>query len=125
MGYRTLIQKFANELRIALGGKLSAETAAVTLSSNAGEINATAGRITTEALTTAAGAAVTLTITNNLVEAGDIIFVTRQGGTSDEGTEIVLAVAGAGSFTILIENRHASAAFDGTFIFGFLVVKMS
>lgn len=113
-----------DELHFALGGKLSAEAAAVTLSSNAGTLNAIAGRITTEALTTAAGAAETLTITNNLVRAGDIILLTRQGGTSDEGTEIMLATAANGSFTILMENRHASAAFDGTFIIGFLVIRM-
>jgi len=112
------------DLLIEAGGTLSADAGAVTLESNTGEINAIAGRITTEALSTAAGAAATLTITNSKVAAGDIILLTRQGGTSDEGTEVMLATAGAGSFTVLLENRHASAAFDGTFIIGFLVVKM-
>lgn len=123
----------ADELHIADAGRIrldgaaviEAETAAVTLSSNAGTLSKRMGLITTEALTTAAGAAVTLTITNVLCVATDIIRVWRQGGTSDEGTEIFYGIPGAGSFTILLENRHASAAFDGTFIFGFEIIKQA
>lgn len=112
-------------LRLDGQAKLEVETGAVTLSSNAGTINQLAGKITTEALTTAAGAAATLTITNSLVAATDHIFLQRVGGTSDEGTEIYHPTPGSGSFTITLENRHASAAFDGTFIFSFLVVKQA
>lgn len=123
----------SDEVVVADGGKITVESGGAievlsgtgTCSTNAVTINALSGKITTEALTTAAGAAVTLTITNDQVVATDIILLTRQGGTSDEGTEIMLATAGAGSFTILIENRHASAAFDGTFIIGFYVVKVA
>lgn len=112
-------------LRFEGGAALEVETGAVTLSSNAGTLSQLAGKITTEALTTAAGAAVSLTITNTLVAATDIILLTRNGGTSDEGTPEWTVTPGAGSFVILLENRHASAAFDGTFIFGFLVVKQA
>lgn len=113
------------KLRFAAASGIEVETGAVTLSSNAGTLSKRAGKITTEALTTAAGAAVTLTITNTLVAATDIIIVTRNGGTSDEGTPEYTVNPGSGSFTIVLENRHASAAFDGTFIFGFLVVKQA
>lgn len=121
----------AGELHVADTGRIrldgaavvEAETAAVTLSSNAGTLSKRMGLITTEALTTAAGAAVTLTITNTLAAATDFLKVWRQGGTSDEGTEIYYGIPADGSFTILLENRHASAAFDGTFIFGFELVK--
>ena len=123
----------ANLLEVEAGGKirfegtaiLEVDTNVVTLVSNAGTINARAGVITTEALTTAAGAAATLTITNSQVAVGDIVRLNRVGGTSDEGTEIFHAVAGAGSFTITLENRHASAAFDGTFLFFFEVIKQA
>ena len=117
----------ADEGRIRLDGAavVEAETAAVTLSSNAGTLSKRMGLITTEALTTAAGVAVTLTITNTLCALTDLIRVWRQGGTSDEGTEIFYAIPGDGSFTILLENRHASAAFDGTFIFGFEIIKQA
>jgi hypothetical protein len=110
---------------VTIAGALSVSAGAVTLSSNAGTLSKRAGKITSEALTTAAGAAVTFTITNTLVEATDIIILTRNGGTSDEGTPEWQAIPGSGSFTILLENRHASAAFDGTFIFGFLVIKQA
>lgn len=117
----------ADDGRIRLDGEavIEVETGAVTLSSNAGTLSQLAGKVTTEALTTAAGAAVSLTITNTLVAATDIILVTRNGGTSDEGTPEWTVTPGSGSFVILLENRHASAAFDGTFIFGFLVIKQA
>lgn len=117
----------ADDGRIRLDGEavIEVETGAVTLSSNAGTLSQLAGKITTEALTTPAGAAATLTIENTLVAATDIILVTRNGGTSDEGTPEFTVTPGSGSFVILLENRHASAAFDGTFIFGFLVIKQA
>lgn len=121
----TLTVEDGGTLRLDGGSALEVETGAVTLSSNAGTLSQLAGKITTEALTTAAGAAETLTITNTLVAATDIIILTRNGGTSDEGTPEVTVTPGSGSFVITLENRHASAAFDGTFIFGFLVIKQA
>lgn len=130
---KVYMKQGAAELHVADDGKLrldgqavlEIETGSVTLSSNAGTLNAIAGKITTETLTTAAGDPVTLTITNSEVAATDIILVTRNGGTSDEGTPEWKVTPGSGSFAILLENRHASAAFDGTFIFGFLVIKQA
>lgn len=98
-------------------------TGTVTLSSNAGTVNTLAGKITTESLTTAAGADATLTITCNKCAAADIVLLTRNGGTSTAGTPIFSVVPGAGSFVITLSNKHASAAFDGTFIIGFQIVK--
>ena len=95
----------------------------VTLVSDAGTLNRRAGIVTSEASTLAAGSAVSYVITNSEVAAGDIVMVSRMGGTSNEGTEIWSAVATANTITVLVENRHASAAFDGTFIFAFLVIK--
>lgn len=94
-----------------------------TTSSNAVTINAGAGVITTESLTTAAGASQAITLTNSFVAATDMVFVTINGGTSTTGSIEVRAVPGAGSVTITLYNRHASAAFNGTFILAFLVVK--
>lgn len=110
-------------LVFAAGGTLNADSGTVTLSSNAGTLSKMAGVITTESLTTAAGAGQDLTITNTVVAATDIILVTRNGGTSTGGTPVFNAVPGAGSFVITVDNKHASAAFNGTFILGFLVVK--
>lgn len=122
---KVYMKQGGDTLHLDSDGVIEYEAGAVTLSSNAGTLNARAGKITSEALATAAGAAVTLTITNSECAAADIILVTRNGGTSDEGTPEWTVTPGAGSFTILLENRHASAAFDGTFIFGFLIIKQA
>lgn len=97
----------------------------VTLSTNAGTLSQLSGRITTEALTTAAAASQALTITNTLCAAADLIQVTWTGGTSTGGTPIIKVVPGAGSFVITIYNKHASAAFDGTFILSFVIGKIT
>lgn len=94
-----------------------------TTSSNAVTINAACGVITSESLTTAAGASQAITVTNSYCATTDMIFVLMNGGTSTTGTLEIKAVPGAGSFVITLTNRHASAAFNGTFILAFLIVK--
>jgi hypothetical protein len=104
------------------GGTINADSGTVTLSTNAGTVSKMAGVITTEALTTAAGASQALTITNTLCATTSILLVTRAGGTSTGGTPIMKAVPGSGSFVITLDNKHAAAAFDGTFILSFLLM---
>lgn len=94
-----------------------------TTSSNAVTINAACGVITSESLTTAAGASQAITLTNSYIAATDMVFITQNGGTSTTGSLEIKAVPAAGSCTITLTNRHASAAFNGTFILAFLVVK--
>ena len=95
----------------------------VTLATNAGTLSQLAGRITTEALTTAGGASQALTITDTLCAATSLIFVQWSGGSSTTGTPIIKAVPGAGSFVVTLYNQHASAAFNGTFILDFVIAK--
>jgi hypothetical protein len=95
----------------------------VTLASNAGTLNRLAGRITTEALTTAAAGSQALVLTNSLVAAGDMVHVQWSGGTSTGGTPIIKAVCTASTLTITLYNKHASAAFDGTFILDYRIDK--
>lgn len=101
------------------------EVGAATCSSNAATLNTRNGKITSESLSTAAAAAQALTITCNKVAAGDIVHVTRIGGTSATGTPIIKAVAGDGSFVITLDNKHASAAFNGTFILGYSIIPLA
>jgi hypothetical protein len=109
-------------ITFAAGGTLDADSGTVTLSSNAGTVSKMAGIITTESLTTAAGSGQDLTITNTLCASTSIILVTRTGGTSATGTPVIKAVPGAGSFVITLDNKHASAAFNGTFILSYLLI---
>ena len=113
------------ELHINSGGKLSADVGAVTMVSNAGTLNAIAGKVTSEALTTAAAGAQALTLTNSLVDAADIVIATINGGTSTTGSAELKAVATASTITFTLTNRHASAAFNGTFIIGYVVMKQN
>lgn len=96
----------------------------VTLATNAGTVSKLVGKITTESLTTAAAGSVNLAITNAEVAEGDIVMVTRNGGSSTNGTPTINVTVVDGGFTIVLTNRHASAAFNGTFVFGFQVLKI-
>ncbi len=90
------------------GGTASASSSAATLSKRSGVI-------TSEALTTAAGAAETLTITNTLVAATSIITCSVRNGTNTQGIPVVGVVTpGSGSFTVKVYNLHSSQALNGT-----------
>lgn len=99
------------------GGTASATAGAATLSKQCGVI-------TSEALTTAAAGAYTLTLTNTLVAATSIVLVTFANGTNTQGTlELSRVTPGSGSVVILIRNSHASEALNGTIKISFLVIN--
>lgn len=73
------------------------------------------GVITTEALTTAAAAVYTLTITNSKAAAGQIVMASVSDGTNTQGAPVVVRVTpSASSLVIKIKNVHASEALNGT-----------
>ncbi len=80
------------------------------------------GVITTDAITTAAGAAHVITVTNTLVAATSRILVTLDKNGS-AGTPVITSVTpGSGSFTVEISNLHASAAVNAALKVHFLVL---
>jgi hypothetical protein len=86
--------------------------------------NATAGVITTESLSTAAGAIYTLTLTSNLIKAGSVVFVSPTLGSATTGTACVAHVTPAnGSVVIKIKNIDATNAFNGTLKIGFAIFQ--
>ncbi|HEY1750383.1 MAG TPA: hypothetical protein VGG29_03920 [Caulobacteraceae bacterium] len=106
------------------GGSMSADKGAATANSAgsyAVTINKMAGVVTTDSLSTAAGASQAITITDSQVTASSLVLVSRVGGTDTAGTPILKAVPGAGTITLTVANNHASAAFNGTFVVDFLV----
>lgn len=106
----------------ALEAYMASTAAAV---AGAATLNQGQGVVTSEALTTAAGADYTLTLTNSLIRATDLVFATAQSGTNTQGDLLLGACTpGAGSATIVIRNGHASQALNGTIKIGFLVVRM-
>lgn len=109
---------------IGVGGTINADSGTATATGGAATLSKMAGVITSEALTTAAGADYTLTLTNTVIAAADLVFATVQTGSNTTVGLVVHEVTpGAGSATIKIRNQHASAALDGTIKISFLVVK--
>lgn len=105
-----------NPLVVDTGG---ATGKAGTSSAGAVTLNKSAGLITTESVTTAAGSDYTLTITNNKVLASDLVFVNVTNGSNTGGSPTVGAVTpAAGSLVIKIHNSGA-AAFNGTLKIGY------
>jgi hypothetical protein len=111
---------------LATLGSVKVDTGTKTAAATAGAatLNKNAGVITSEALTTAAGATYTLTLTNSAIAAADQVLVTVGNGTNSAGQPNVTTVTpGAGSVVIVMQNIHASAALNGTIKFSFVVHK--
>ena len=121
---------FRNDMRITgdltVDGAttIAADAATATAVTAAATLAAKAGKITTEALTTAQNLFYTLTITNTAVKATDIAVASVANGTNTQGTPMVCRVTpGAGTLVVEIQNKHASAqALNGTLVISFLVV---
>lgn len=108
----------ASQLSLGKGTQTASATA------GAATLHQPQGKITSEALTTAAAANYTLTLTNEKIVATDLVFVSVAYGTATAGTPVVSRVTpAAGSVVIVIKNDHASAAFDGTLVVSYFVVK--
>lgn len=104
---------------------LATEMSTGTCVTNAVTINDYIGMITTEALTTAQNAIETITLTNSMIAAADMVNIMLALGTSSAGTPMLGTVTpAAGSCVIKVINKHASAvAFNGTLKIGFQVIK--
>lgn len=93
------------------------DDAAVTGAAGAASSSHTGVSITTEALSTAAAATYTETLTNADISANSIVLAQAGYGTSTTGTPVVTSVVpAAGSVVIKVLNAHASAAFNGTLV---------
>jgi hypothetical protein len=97
-----------------------------TEATNAVTINKPAGKITTSALTTAAGASYTITLTNSAILSTSYLMVTAGTYSGTLGTNGVprvnVTAIAAGSATIVVSNSHASNALSGTQIIYFQVI---
>jgi hypothetical protein len=116
----------AAQIEILAGGTFRVDTGTKTAAATSGAatLNKLAGVITSEALTTAAAATYTLTLTDSRIAAADQVFVSVGNGTNSAGTPAVATVTPApGSVVIVIRNAHASAALNGTLTIAFAVLK--
>lgn len=105
----------ADDEAAAWGKTPQVDSGAVTATDGAATLNKMGGVITSEALTTAAAALYTLTITNSKAAAGQIVMASISNGTNSAGTPHVVSVTpGAGTIVIVIRNGHAADALNGT-----------
>lgn len=101
----------------------TANIGTATASSGAATLNKISGTITSEALTTAAGADYTLTLTNSTIAATSRVFATPDNGTNTTaGMAVGRVTPAAGSVVILVRNTHASVAWNGTIKVNFAVM---
>lgn len=120
---------FRNNVRITgnltVDGSKSRTVGTATAAAGAATLAATAGKITTEGLTTAQNAIYTLTITNTEIAAGDIVMASVANGTNTQGTPMIgLITPAADSVAIQVINKHATAeALNGTLVVSFVVEK--
>ncbi len=108
--------------------RLAVNSGALMLTAGAGYtgvLNTGAGTITTDNLSTPPGGRHVISVENALVEKNDIIMVTRAGGSNSAGAPECEAVAAPGRIIITLKNNALSGAFNGAFVYNFLVVKAS
>lgn len=95
-----------------------------TATSGAATLNQPSGVVTSEALSTAATAVYTLTLTNNQILATDIIQATCANGTNTGGAPVVsTANAANGSIVFKVVNAGASAL-NGTITVQYVIWKL-
>ena len=113
-GVKTNLYLMFNGVQVAVinaANGLTFAATAVTGAAGASTANAQKVIITTESLTTAAGATYTETLTNSYITANSVCVVGV--ATAGTGTPVVTKVTpAAGSVVIIIQNIHASAAFN-------------
>lgn len=96
-----------------------------TSTAGAATITAQTGVITTEALTTAAGATYTMTLTNKLINASSIVTAVVGNGTNTVcGLVPITVTPGAGSAVMIFQNPGLTAL-NGTVKIGFTVFNLS
>lgn len=114
-------------LTFSAGGQIDVDSSTTIASGTGGTSTATlskmAGVITTDAITTAAGATHVMTITNTLAATGDLVLLTRAGGTNTRHNFSLDAVTGASTITVTIANNEPANAINGTIIFNFVLLK--
>jgi len=117
-----------SEMRAKLFCVYPDETSTVTQITNRSTgvtLNATAGQITTDDTSLAAGAEATFTVTNSYVTAKTIpVIAAASGQTAGTSIPFVTAVA-AGSFDITLSNHHASTADTGAMVINFALIDVN
>lgn len=103
--------------------QLLPDNGTATATAGAATLNKMAGVITSEALTTAAGATYVLTLTNSVIAAADMVFASVDDNGSTGTPAITTVALAAGSVVITVQNIHATVAFNAAIKISFMVLK--
>ena len=107
-------------------GALESDNSTASATAGAATVNDYVGSVTSETITTAAGATYTLTVTNSRVTVGDMVIGNIRNGTNTVGIPVLSSLAaGAGTIVAKIVNASITTALSGTIVTDFLVVKRS
>lgn len=105
-------------------GAINVDVRTGTAASNAVTLNWEAFKITSESLTTAAGAEYACTMTNNKVAADSIVLYSCGNGTNTQWTVACgQARVSNGSCVLSITNTHASEALNGTITISGIIIN--
>lgn len=119
----TGVKTFTGNPTFTTGSTIKLNAGTSTLSSNAATVTKYATQVTTESLTTAAGASQALVITLTGIAATDIIVVSKAGGTNTRKNFQLEAVATTNTATVTLYNTEPTNAINGTVIFNLWVLK--
>jgi ammonia channel protein AmtB len=123
----TGVKTFSSGIAFGAGATLELDSANATTTGDDTTQSATvtkqAGKVTTAALTTAAGASTDIVLTLSGVVAGDLVFVSPAGGTNTKNVLVTGAVATTDTITITVQNIDAADPLDGTVALNYLWAK--
>lgn len=114
---------------MAVDGNLRLNCSTATASGGAATLANKCGIITSEVLTTALNSTYTLTLTNSLAAAGDIVLASVTNSPNTGGSPALLtAVAGSSSITFIVTNYNygttgTGAAFNNAIKINYLLLK--
>lgn len=122
-GAALLVSVPAFAANLAVDGNIQGSCSTATATAGAATLANKCGVITTEALTAPAGSIYTLTLTDTVIAATDIILFSVGNGTNTTGLAIQgQATAAAGSATITFRQANATN-FNGTMLIQYFVFK--
>lgn len=94
-----------------------------TATTGAATVHGVRCQVTSEALTTAAGTAYTLTLTNARIKAHSHVLASVRQGTGTQGLPVIATTAPAdGLVVIAVLNGHATEALNGTIVIDCMVM---
>ena len=125
-GNEVVITKTAVTLPALTASSLALTSGNDTISSGTTQaVTRKIGRVVTAALTTAAGATATFTLTQTgWLATSSVILVTIGNGSNTAGTPVLVTATrtDADTLTVAVKNDHASAALNGTIVINYWVI---